>query len=108
MNEVMKMGSHDGISAFIRDPRDFPSGPGVKNLPSNAGGGGSIPGRGSHMPQGNQVPAPQLESPHAVTTEFVGCGAHMLHNRKTLHTATRSPCAATKTQCRKKKKFIYF
>ena len=33
---------------------DFPGGPVVKNLPSNAGVMGSIPGLGrSHMPQGN-------------------------------------------------------
>ena len=34
---------------------DFPGGPVVKNLPSNAGDAGAIPGRGTkiHMPWGN-------------------------------------------------------
>ena len=50
VNEVMRMKSHDGISAFIRDPRDFPSSPRVKNPPSNAGGRGSIPGWGTKIP----------------------------------------------------------
>ena len=30
--------------------RDFPGGPGVKNLPSNAGDVGLIPGRGTEIP----------------------------------------------------------
>ena len=35
----------------------------VKNLPANAGDTGSIPGPGgSHMPQGNQIRAPQVRS----------------------------------------------
>ena len=31
-------------------PGDFPGGPVVKTLPSNAGGGGSIPGQGAMIP----------------------------------------------------------
>ena len=31
--------------------RDFPGGPVVKNLPSNAGGTGCIPGQGTKIPQ---------------------------------------------------------
>ena len=31
-------------------PRDFPGGPVVKTLPSNAGGTGSTPGRGAKIP----------------------------------------------------------
>ena len=50
VNEVMRMESHDGISAFTRDPRDFPSGPGVKNPHYNAGDRGSIPGWGTKIP----------------------------------------------------------
>ena len=34
------------------NPGDFPGGPGVKDLPSNAGDTGSVPGRGSKTPQG--------------------------------------------------------
>ena len=43
----------------------LPSGPVVKNLPSNAGDEGSIPGRGSKTPHATG----QL-SPHATTTEL--------------------------------------
>ena len=45
--------------------RDFPAGPVVKNLPSNAGDVGSIPGRGTKIPHA----AGQLSS-HATTTEL--------------------------------------
>ena len=34
----------------IAEVRDFPSGPVVKTLPSNAGGVGLIPGRGAKIP----------------------------------------------------------
>ena len=36
--------------------RDFPGGPVVKTLPSNAGGAGSVPGGGAkiHMPPGQK------------------------------------------------------
>ena len=44
----------------------------VKNLPSNAGEAGSIPGRGAKMPHA----AGQL-SPRASTTETVHSGAHV-------------------------------
>ena len=35
---------------LFKDYRDFPGGPVVKNLPSNAGDPGSIPGRGTKIP----------------------------------------------------------
>ena len=35
---------------FLRMLRDFPGGPVVKISPSNAGGAGSIPGRGTKIP----------------------------------------------------------
>ena len=39
------------IAIFIRNLyRDFPGGPVVKNLPSNAGNTSSIPGRGTKIP----------------------------------------------------------
>ena len=37
-------------SCVIKKFRDFPSGPVVKNLPSNAGDAGLIPGRGTKIP----------------------------------------------------------
>ena len=43
---------------------DFPGGPVIKNLPSNAGDAGSIPGRGTKIPHA----VGQL-SPHAATTK---------------------------------------
>ena len=50
---------------ILRNCRDFPGGPVVKNLPSNAGDPGSIPGRGTKIPYA----AAQL-SPRATTTEL--------------------------------------
>ena len=42
---------------------DFPGGPGVKNLPANAGDTGSIPGpRKHHVPQSNKARAAQLQA----------------------------------------------
>ena len=46
---------------------DFPSGPLVKNPPSNAGGGVSISGRRTRNQDAAR--APQLESPSSATTE---------------------------------------
>ena len=39
----------------------------------------------SHMPWGNQVLAPQLESQHATTTEFMDCGAHAPQQENPAH-----------------------
>ena len=44
---------------------DFPGGPVVKNMPSNAGDTGSIPGQGTKIPHAMR----QLESLYAATTE---------------------------------------
>ena len=52
--------------AIASKQRDFPGGPVVKNLLSNAGDAGSIPGWGTKIPHA----AGQL-SPHAATTEHV-------------------------------------
>ena len=51
--------------------RDFPGGPVVKNLPSNAGDMGSISGRGTKIPHamGQLTHVPQLLSPHTTTRE---------------------------------------
>ena len=46
--------------------RDFPVGPVVRNLPTNAEDTGSILGPGrSHMPQSNKAHSQQQLSPHA-------------------------------------------
>ena len=50
--------------------RDFPGGPVVKNLPSNAGDAGSIPGQGIKTPHSKG----QL-SPQATTTKPTHFGA---------------------------------
>ena len=39
--------------------RDFPEGPVVKTLPSNAGGAGSIPGREAKIPHASQPKKPK-------------------------------------------------
>ena len=81
--------------------RDFPGGPVVKNLPSNAGDVGLIPGRGTKIPQAvgqlspwatTTVPAshnywarePQLLSPRATTTEPT-CLEPVLRNKRSHH-----------------------
>ena len=49
---------------FKEEARDFPGGPVVKNLPSNAGDAGLIPGQGTKIPHAmGQV------SLHDATTE---------------------------------------
>ena len=65
---------------------DNPGGPGVKNLPANAGDTGSISSLGKvHMPQGNCAWAPQLLISCATTTE--------IHKPESLDSATkRSHC----------------
>ena len=48
---------HEIVANFTRMSLDFPDGPVVKNLPTNAGDTGSIPGRGRfHMLHGNCGP----------------------------------------------------
>ena len=58
---------------------DFPGGPVVKNLPSNAGDAGLIPGWGSKIPRA----AGQL-SPHATTRE------NAMNAMQSLSTATKT------------------
>ena len=38
----------------VKHSRDFPGGPVVKTSPSNAGGAGSIPGRGAKIPHASR------------------------------------------------------
>ena len=64
---------------FLKLCRDFPGGPVVKNLPSNAGDAGSIPGRGNKIP-------------------------HAAGQLSLCATARMSPCAATREPtCRNEK-----
>ena len=65
---LLKILSSYTIQEWIRG--DFPGGPVVKNLPSNAGDAGSIPGQGTNIPHA----AGQL-SPHATTREPTRSGA---------------------------------
>ena len=49
MINCLRLGSERTF--YIKKPeRDFPGGPVVKTLPSNAGGAGSIPGQGAKLP----------------------------------------------------------
>ena len=71
-------------------PWDFPGGPVVKNLPSNAGNMGSIPGQGTKISHaGGQL------SPRAATTEPAHSRARTQLDRS-LRTATKDPHATTK------------
>ena len=74
------------LAARIRkgETGDFPGGPVVKNLPSNAGDVGSITGRGTKIPHAagqqslrttTEPMCCKLQSPRATTTEPMHCGA---------------------------------
>ena len=67
---------------------DFPAGPEIRNLPSNAGDEGSVPGWGTKVPHAQQ----QL-SPHTTVTEFV-CLEPCSTTRE--GTTLRRPCTTTK------------
>ena len=68
--------------------RDFPGGPVVKNLSSNAGVAGSIPGRGTIIPHS----AGQL-SPRAATAELAHLNerAHVLQTTGPMCPGVRAP-----------------
>ena len=46
--------------------RDFPGGPVVKTLPCNAGGAGSIPGRGAKIPHVLAAKKPKHKKTEAI------------------------------------------
>ena len=79
---------------------DFPGGTVDKNLPSNAGDMGSIPGpERFHMLQNNWPWEPQVLSLHSATTEAQAPRAHALQQEQNqLSTARERPLKATKTQ----------
>ena len=68
--------------------RDFPGGPVVKNLPSNVGGAGSIPGWGTKIPQ-----AMGQLSPCATATEPVPCNERSWVMQRNPATAARTWCS---------------
>ena len=49
-------------SLEIVTKRDFPGGPVVETSPSNAGGAGSIPGRGAKIPHASRPKKPKHET----------------------------------------------
>ena len=65
-SEISERECKKTVTFKIATCQDFPGGPVVKNLPSNAGDTGSIPGLGTRFPHA----AGQL-SPHATTTELM-------------------------------------
>ena len=66
----------------------------VKNLPSNTGDMGLIPGRGTKIP-----PAAGELSLRAATIEPVRSRACTPQLERSLHATTKSPRAANKTRC---------
>ena len=72
-------------------PKDFPGGPVVKNLPSNAGDEGSILGQGTKIPHAAGQPSSSTS-----TTEPVHSGTHRPQLERSLCTVTNSSCATTK------------
>ena len=99
---------------YILD-RDFPGGPVVKNLPSNAGDLGSIPGLGTKIPTCHRAIKPARLNKRAhvpQTTERMRPGASTSQLERSSCTATREkpahhnkelslqrkiPCASMKT-----------
>ena len=73
--------------------RDFPTGPVVKNLPSNAGDADSIPGQGTKIPH-----ATGWLRLHATARE------DCVPQWETLHATMKISCAATKTWCSQRNK----
>ena len=56
-------GNMGGTGIQLRPGADFPGGPVVKNPPSNAGGTGSIPGRGAEIPHASgQLTQPKINN----------------------------------------------
>ena len=79
--------------------RDFPGGPVVKNLPSNAGDTGLIPGQGTKVPHATG----QL-SLWVATAEPEGSGAHTPQLERSLHATTETWCNQINKGLKKKKK----
>ena len=93
------------IINFKNEPRGFPGGAVVENLPANAGDTGSSPGLGgSHMPWSKWAREPQLLS----LCGWSLCSATRGHDRERpahrdeewlpLAATRESPCTETKTQ----------
>ena len=69
---------------------NFPGGPVIKNLPSNARDAGSIPGQGTKIPHAS-------EQPSAATPEAACSGVCMPQLERSLHATAKTPRAPTKT-----------
>ena len=65
---------------------DFPGGPVVKNLLSNAGNMGSVPGWGTRIPH-----ATEQRSQHTTATELLRSGAPVPQLERTRNTARKDP-----------------
>ena len=63
----------------------------VKNLPSNAGNAGLIPGQETEIPH-----ASGQQSPRDATTELMHSGAQAPQLERSPHAATKSPRTAVK------------
>ena len=62
------------------DLRDFPGGPGVKNLPCDAGDSGSVPGQGTKIPQATERLRPHatLERPCTAAEDPASCSEDLV------------------------------
>ena len=87
MDEPYKKKGTQETAYQVSEFGDFPGGPVVKNLPSNAGDVGSIPGQGIKTPHSKG----QL-SPQATTTKPTHFGALDLYQERRLRPATKPPC----------------
>ena len=84
--------------------RDFPGGPVVKNPPYNAGGGGSIPGRGTRIPHAEGQLSRRVTTREPVCHNYWARALQLLSPRaatreRSPRTTTKSSCAATKSPC---------
>ena len=68
--------------------RDLPGGPVVKNLPSNAGDAGSVPGQGTKIPHGVQ----QL-------SRYASARAHMPQTTEPTRSGTHAPQPEREKTC---------
>ena len=68
MKEWMNECLLENVDRYMEEWREFPGGPVVKNLPSNAGDVGSIPDQGNKI-----LHATEQLSPHALKTTATKC-----------------------------------
>ena len=78
---------------------DFPSGPGVKNLPCNAGDTGSLSGGRTKMPHAEEQLSPHTQLLSPFTLESASHNGVPAPQQKTPRDVTKTTCDATKTTC---------